>query len=69
MKFDGGAIYDTEFYGDAKIFANADDIVVTAGNTVMDINARLDRQAVLDEEIVLLADDGRIIVRDPYTPP
>ena len=35
----------------------------------MDLDARLNRQVVLDEEIVLLAADGRILVRDPYTPP
>ena len=70
VKFHGGAIYDTEFYDGASILANADDIIVIAGNTVMDINARLDnRPVILDEEIILLTDDGRILVRDPYTPP
>ena len=60
---------DTSSVPDASILANADDIIVTAGNTVMDINARLDRPVILDEEIILLTDDGRILVRDPYTPP
>ena len=44
MKFHGGAIYDSEFYDGASILANADDIIVIAGNTVMDINARLDNR-------------------------
>lgn len=42
VKFDGGAIYVTEFYDNVTDFAAAQDILVTASNTVTGIDALLE---------------------------